>query len=583
MPSQNKNPPIITEQTPTPKPGKNVTFNETVILQDFHKEDVALPLGGGFRHNLDLQEMVENRRKVNLDASIEIGINHKAIDEQEARGNTSPIFQIEDDTTEEIFQAGIAKAVAKRIEASEGSRINTTVLESLDKLKVNEVEKMDLDPAMEGPEIVTEVAAFVEVGNTDSQEDKLMSTIKYPTDKASNKPKLNQPEVCNPKQLNVHNNIVAKTVVAKPVAEDTIKPCIPNTVGPNTQVKKPVPTIQSPPTILPKSNSGTQEFRSITPGNHVMARENNPAPPSQHAKVAQSCPIMAKVDSQSGILEFWNPKTAQFAPEVVDAILSSTNPASKSAPNPTPEPAKEIQPMVAKKSPPEKVVMCQPSPVRVGKGGPGDGRRREAAEALRQRQEEVQARYRGQEQELLADSPIHGLLDITLKEEGVEQFDRLQVLQRFRSQSPSPFLLLLYFLLLLLIILLPLPQDSLDAESRLAERLAGAPRPVDYTQSSFFMTHHHLMEKAVSPNGFTERLPCLPHGWRVRTINTWWQYYLTPDSVILKSPEAALEHMRLSLQLPPGPLASLASALGLSKERFDAYLDETFDDCVVME
>ena len=30
------------------------------------------------------------------------------------------------------------------------------------------------------------------------------------------------------------------------------------------------------------------------------------------------------------------------------------------------------------------------------------------------------------------------------------------------------------------------------------------------------MAHHHLMEKATSPNGFDQILSCLPRGWRAR-------------------------------------------------------------------
>ena len=43
-----------------------------------------------------------------------------------------------------------------------------------------------------------------------------------------------------------------------------------------------------------------------------------------------------------------------------------------------------------------------------------------------------------------------------------------------------------------------------------------------YFQSDYFMTHHHLMEKATSPNGFDQILTCLPRGWRARYGGGRW-------------------------------------------------------------
>merc|ERR1712129_125741 len=126
-------------------------------------------------------------------------------------------------------------------------------------------------------------------------------------------------------------------------------------------------------------------------------------------------------------------------------------------------------------------------------------------------------------------------------------------------------------------------QDSLGESPSLARKFREPSKRVDYTQSSYFMTHHRLMEVATHPNGFTETLPCLPPGWRVRTINNWWQYYLTPEKVILKSPEAVLEHLRLSLHLSHSHLSSLAASLGLDRTRFNSYIDEIYEECVVME
>ena len=66
-------------------------------------------------------------------------------------------------------------------------------------------------------------------------------------------------------------------------------------------------------------------------------------------------------------------------------------------------------------------------------------------------------------------------------------------------------------------------------------------------------------------------------------MDAWRRYYLTPEQVILKSGPAVLEHLRLSMGLGHHSLASLAASLGVDREAFNKYIDELYDECVVME
>jgi len=304
------------------------------------------------------------------------------------------------------------------------------------------------------------------------------------------------------------------------------------------------------------------------------------------------------------IMKFWNTNENSFNPEVIDALIGTArNVPALSKPPLKKESHEDIRKdllemikhknrsTVSKPTPglPEPKVFDKEDLVivseTVSKKQPKTQKtsEKEYRDYMKQQKVQIEARYLGEKpnficnlchkkfnsesvlkkhmegnhsverrEELLEEaSPMDSFLSITLKEEGVEEFDALQ--------------------------------DSLGESASLARKFREPSKRVDYTQSSYFMTHHHLMEVATHPNGFTETLPCLPPGWRVRTLNNWWQYYLTPEKVILKSGEAVLEHLRLSLHLSHSHLSSLAASLGLDRTRFNSYIDEIYEECVVME
>ena len=86
-----------------------------------------------------------------------------------------------------------------------------------------------------------------------------------------------------------------------------------------------------------------------------------------------------------------------------------------------------------------------------------------------------------------------------------------------------------------------------------------------------------------SGGGFRERLRFLPSDWRVKTYNEFKKFYLSPELIVLKSGAAVLEYLRLGYDLSHDNLRTLAECLAVSNRVFNRYLDELFDDCVVID
>jgi len=123
--------------------------------------------------------------------------------------------------------------------------------------------------------------------------------------------------------------------------------------------------------------------------------------------------------------------------------------------------------------------------------------------------------------------------------------------------------------------------DGLPKSLQLKYRQAA--KRVDFTQSNFFMNHAELVGKSVNGAGFTEISNLLPEGWKVKTFNEWKKFYLTPNFQVLKSSMAAIEYLRLAIDLSHDDLKSLSKNLNVVGKQFDRYLDDLYDDCVVLE
>jgi len=133
---------------------------------------------------------------------------------------------------------------------------------------------------------------------------------------------------------------------------------------------------------------------------------------------------------------------------------------------------------------------------------------------------------------------------------------------------------------------IPLVEVSKDVDvlsESLQQKYIKAPKRVDFTQSNFFMKHVELIGKSVNGGGFKEIDCFLPVGWKMKTFNEVKKFYLTPDFVVLKSQTAVIEYLRLSLDLSHDDLKSLSRNMKIVGKQFDRYLDELYDDCVVLE
>ena len=108
-------------------------------------------------------------------------------------------------------------------------------------------------------------------------------------------------------------------------------------------------------------------------------------------------------------------------------------------------------------------------------------------------------------------------------------------------------------------------------------------KKVDFTKSNFFRKNAELLGGKSSGGGFKERLEFLPSDWRVKTYNEFKKFYLSPDFIVLKSGAAVLEYLRLGYDLSHDNLRTLADCLAVTKRVFNRYLDELFDDCVVID
>ena len=108
-------------------------------------------------------------------------------------------------------------------------------------------------------------------------------------------------------------------------------------------------------------------------------------------------------------------------------------------------------------------------------------------------------------------------------------------------------------------------------------------KKVDFTKSNFFRKNAELLGGKSSGGGFKESLEYLPRDWRVKTYNEFKKFYLSPELIVLKSGAAVLEYLRLGYDLSHDNLRTLADCMAVTKRVFNRYLDELFDDCVVID
>ena len=97
------------------------------------------------------------------------------------------------------------------------------------------------------------------------------------------------------------------------------------------------------------------------------------------------------------------------------------------------------------------------------------------------------------------------------------------------------------------------------------------------------MKNAELLGGKSSGGGFKEQVDFLPPNWRVKTYSEWKKFYLTPQLIVLKSGAAVIEYVRLSYDLSNEDLKTLADCLAISSRVFNKYLDQLFDDCVVLD
>merc|ERR1712096_36988 len=124
---------------------------------------------------------------------------------------------------------------------------------------------------------------------------------------------------------------------------------------------------------------------------------------------------------------------------------------------------------------------------------------------------------------------------------------------------------------------------KLDRTESLLEKYKKVPKRVNFTQSNFFTKNVGLIGGKSSGSGYKEINSYLPEGWKMKTFNEFKKFFLTPDFVVLKSPTAVVEYLRLSLQLSHDDMKSLAGNLKIADKLFDRYLDDLYDGCVLLD
>ena len=125
--------------------------------------------------------------------------------------------------------------------------------------------------------------------------------------------------------------------------------------------------------------------------------------------------------------------------------------------------------------------------------------------------------------------------------------------------------------------------DTERSIQNLQQKYKKGARKVDFTKSPFFMKNAELLGGKSSGGGFKEEVNFLPPNWRVKTYSEWKKFYLTPQLIVLKSGAAVIEYVRLSYDLSNEDLKTLADCLAISSRVFNKYLDQLFDDCVVLD
>ena len=125
--------------------------------------------------------------------------------------------------------------------------------------------------------------------------------------------------------------------------------------------------------------------------------------------------------------------------------------------------------------------------------------------------------------------------------------------------------------------------DNLGPLDKLLFKYRRPPKCVDFTKSNFFMKNAELIGGKGTGSGFKESVKFLPEGWKVKSFNEYKRFFFTPECIVLKSCTAVIEYLRLKYDLAQEDLKTLSEELKISKNVFNRYLDELFDDCVVLE
>merc|ERR1719319_1664939 len=105
---------------------------------------------------------------------------------------------------------------------------------------------------------------------------------------------------------------------------------------------------------------------------------------------------------------------------------------------------------------------------------------------------------------------------------------------------------------------------------------------VDLTMSDYFTRHPKAIANAPAKALalFSEPMAGLPEGWKVRSLPDprdaarVVRHFLSPDSRVLKTPQAVLEYLRLGGLAGPEVAAIGAQVLGLSEKKIRALLDK---------
>merc|ERR1712051_915105 len=116
----------------------------------------------------------------------------------------------------------------------------------------------------------------------------------------------------------------------------------------------------------------------------------------------------------------------------------------------------------------------------------------------------------------------------------------------------------------------------------LSVKFSATPRKFTLTESNFLQKNSCLIGGKSSGEGYKEVNKALPANWRVKTFNENKKFFLTPEKIVLKSSTAVLEYLRLSFDLSHDHIKSLGKDLEISNRVFNRYLDELYDECVVV-